>query len=160
MKKFLIPVLAVAFLTVTACAPDADADADADAMNDAPGAPAGTPATTLARPGMYTLSDAEGGFADDMQPGDAYELNLRDDGTWTTTKNGAPFASGTSVRFGEEVTVSYETGPCAGTEARLRSTPTEASITQTKLEADCDEVPESAVWTWVGDHTEDGAGEM
>ncbi len=37
---------------------------------------------------------------------------------------------------------------------------TETSITQTRLEADCELVPERLVWTWVGEHAEDGAGGM
>lgn len=161
MKRMLLVAL-VAMFPVVACAGDADVDDDAmdDATEMTTGAPDVAMEPTAPTPGMYTLSDVEGGFADDMQPGDAYELNLREDGSWSVTANGAPYGSGTYLRTGDEVLVAYETGPCEGTEARFRSEITETSISQTRLEAACDDVPESLVWTWVGEHAEDGAGEM
>ncbi|HUG01640.1 MAG TPA: hypothetical protein VML95_07235 [Longimicrobiales bacterium] len=157
MKNTLLLAL-VALFPLAACARDADVDDDAAPTTT--GADDLAPATPIATPGMYTLSDVEGGFGDDLQPGDAHELNLREDGSWDVTANGAPFSSGTSAWIGEELLVTYETGACAGTEARFRSTPTETSITQTKIEAACDDVPERLVWTWVGDHAEDAVGGM
>jgi len=148
----------VALFPLGACARDAEVDDDA--------APTTTnaddlaPATPDPTPGMYTLSDVEGGFGDDLQPGDAHALNLREDGTWDVTANGEPFASGTFSRVGEELVVTYESGACAGTEARFQSTPTETSITQTRIDAACDDVPDRLVWTWVGDPAEDTEGGM
>ncbi len=158
MKKTLLLAL-VALFPLAACARDAEVDDDAvPTTTDADDlAPATTPDAT---PGMYTLSDVEGGFGDDLQPGDAHALNLREDGSWDVTANGAPFASGTSSWVGEELVVTYETGVCAGTEARFQSTPTETSITQTRIEAACDDVPDRMVWTWVGDPAEDAARGM
>ncbi len=99
MRNTLL-VAFLALLPVAACAGDTDVDDDgADAMETTE-APAPAPEPARATPGMYTLSEAEGGFAAAMEAGDAYELNLRDDGSWSVTRNGAPFASGTSVRTG------------------------------------------------------------
>ncbi len=159
--KRMLPVALALMLPLVACADEADTD---DAMDEASEMTTEAPDVVAepveATPGMYTLSDVQGGFADDMQPGDAYELNLREDGSWSVTANGAPYGSGTYVRTGDEVLVAYDTGPCEGTEASFRSVITEASITQTRIEAACDDVPDRLVWTWVGPHAEDAAGEM